>query len=237
MDPDQHLAHLRANGDALLAAQAADPAAAVETCPGWDRTQLLEHVGVLWSWVQVQAARGPDERVGFKGAERPPEGDAMPGWVDAQVTGAIEAMAAMDLGATWPTWSGPRAGTWFPRRMAQETLVHRWDAVGGAIDAELAIDGIDELLEIFVPRLPAERLAGISGTIHLHATDVHGEWLVRLSPEGITSEHGHVKGDVALRGAAADLLLWAWNRVPVDDRFEVFGDDPPLATWRRTVVF
>lgn len=237
MDAATHLAHLRTDGGALLAAQAEDPTATVAPCPGWDRTHLLRHLGGLYSWVQVQAARGPDERVGFKGAERPPEGDAMPAWVAAQLTGAVAAMESMDLEATWPTWAGPRPGTWFPRRLAQETAVHRWDAVGGAVDAALAVDGIDELLEIFLPRVPAERLEGASGTIHLHATDIEGEWLVRLSPDGITSEHGHAKGDVALRGSASDLLLWAWNRVPVDDRFTVFGDDAPLTTWRRTVVF
>jgi uncharacterized protein (TIGR03083 family) len=237
MDPAQHLAHLRADGDAIVAAQAADPAAPVDSCPGWDRTVLLAHVGGLYSWVQVQLARGPEERIGFKGAERPPEGDAMPGWAVAQLTGAIDAMSSMDVEATWPTWAGPHPGTWFPRRMSQETLIHRWDAVGGAIDPGLAVDGIDELLQIFVPRLPADRLTGAAGTIHLHATDVEGEWLVRLSPEGITFEHGHAKGDVALRGTAADLLLWAWNRVPVDDRFQVFGDDAPLTAWRELVVF
>ena len=51
-----------------------------------------------------------------------------------------------------------------------------------------------------------------------------------LGPDGISFEHGHAKGDVALRGTASDLLLWAWNRVPVDDRFEVFGDAAPCST-------
>jgi hypothetical protein len=92
-----------------------------------------------------------------------------------------------------------------------------------------------------VGRVPAERLAGAGGTIHLHATDDGlegtGEWLIELSPDGIRSERGHAKGDVALRGRAEDLLLWAWNRVPVDDRFEVFGDPLPLDTWRAAVVF
>ena len=75
------------------------------------------------------------------------------------------------------------------------------------------------------------------GTIHLHATDTDGEWLVRLGPDGITFDHGHAKGDVALRGPAEDLLLWVWNRAPVDDRFEVFGDPALLETWRTAVVF
>ena len=48
-------------------------------------------------------------------------------------------------------------------------------------------------------------------------------------------EHGHAKGDVALRGTASDLLLWAWNRVPPDDRFEVFGEPTLLDAWRTAV--
>lgn len=237
MDPAQHIAHLRADGDALVAAQAADPTAPVAGIPGWDRTTALAHVGFLYAWVQVQHAAGPDERVGFKGAPRPPAGDELPAWVAAQLDGAITSLHAMDHDATWPTWAGPQRGTWFPRRLAQETLIHRWDVVGGAIDAALAVDGIDELLEVFTPRVPVDRLEGVSGTLHLHSTDTDGEWLVRLSADGITYEHGHAKGDVALRGTAADLLLWTWNRVPADERFQVFGDDALLATWSRTVVF
>ena len=54
---------------------------------------------------------------------------------------------------------------------------------------------------------------------------------------GVSFEHGHAKGDVALRGTASDLLLWAWNRVPVDECFEVFGDRAPLEAWREAVRF
>ena len=59
----------------------------------------------------------------------------------------------------------------------------------------------------------------------------------RLSPDGITFDQGHAKGDAALRGKAADLLLWSWNRVPVDARFEVFGDAAVLEVWRTVVSF
>ena len=121
--------------------------------------------------------------------------------------------------------------------MAEETAIHRWDAAAGDIRADLAVDGVDELLELFAPRIPAERLSGVDGSIHLHATDTEGEWLVRLSPGGISFEHGHAKGDLALRGRAADLLLWSWNRARVDDRFETFGDLGLLEAWRTVVVF
>ena len=99
--------------------------------------------------------------------------------------------------------------------------MHRRDADPAPIDPQLAVDGVNELLEHFAPLSPGEKLADHPGSIHLHATDTEGEWLVHLTPEGIRFEHGHAKGDAALRGTASDLLLWAWNRAPVDDRFEV----------------
>ena len=59
--------------------------------------------------------------------------------------------------------------------------------------------------------------------IHLHCTDVDGEWLVRRSPDGLDIERAHAKGDVAARGTASDLDLYLWGRVPVD-ALELFGD-------------
>jgi len=79
-----------------------------------------------------------------------------------------------------------------------------------------------------------------SKTMHLHATDVaesaagEGEWLVTLGPEGLTVDHKHAKGDVAVRGTASDLLLLLWNRVSAD-RCEVFGDAALLEQWRAAV--
>lgn len=237
MDPATLVDHLRADSAALLAAQQADPTEPVWPGLGWNRTELLGHVANMHGWVRAQLHLGPEERIRFSTVERAPEGAALPGWFEAGADELANLLGVADLDATWPTWAGPQPGTFFARRMAQETAVHRWDAVAGVIDLQLAIDGIDELLDLFVPRLPPDDLAGASGTIHLHATDAEGEWLVRFSDGRVTFERGHVKGDVALRGPAADLLLWAWNRVPVDDRFEVLGDADVLETWRLGVVF
>lgn len=237
MDAAAHLDHLRAESATLLAAQQAEPTAPAWPGLGWDRTELLEHVANVHGWVRAQLQLGPSERIRFSTVERAPTGAALPGWFESGSQELVALLAAMDLDATWPTWAGPQPGTFFPRRMAQETTVHRWDAVGGSLDAELAVDGIDEMLELFTPRIPADRLTGAGGTVHLHATDAEGEWLVDLGPDGIRFRHGHAKGDLALRAPARDLLLWAWNRVPADDRFEVFGDAALLETWRTVVVF
>jgi uncharacterized protein (TIGR03083 family) len=237
MDASVHVDHLRADSATLLAAQRAEPSAPAWSGLGWDRTELLEHVANVHGWVRAQLQLGPSERIRFSTVERAPTGAELPAWFEAGAEELALLLSGMELGATWPTWAGPQPGTFFARRMAQETAVHRWDAAGGGIDAELAVDGIDEMLELFAPRIPEERLADQGGTVHLHATDTEGEWLVQLGPERITFTHGHAKGDLALRGAAEDLLLWAWNRVPSKDRFEVFGDTALLEAWRTAVVF
>lgn len=239
MEPSTHLSHLRVDAPALLDAYRSDPSAAVPSCPGWDRAALLAHVTSVHTWVRAQLEVGTGERVRRSDTELPPEGDELAGVYEAGVADLLVRLEAMDVAATWPTWAGPQPGTFFPRRMAQETAMHRWDADPSPIAADLAFDGVDEFLELFAPRIPGEGLGGADGTIHLHATDLAsaaGEWLIRLTGRGIEFEHGHAKGDVAVRGGASDLLLWAWNRVPVDDRFEVFGDPALLQTWRQVVV-
>jgi hypothetical protein len=120
--------------------------------------------------------------------------------------------------------------------MAQETAVHRWDADHEPIDPVLAVDGVSEFFEHFTDRV-ADGALPMGGTVHLHATDAEGEWLVSEPPDGGPLEFSteHAKGDAAVRGSASDLLLLLWRRVGLDDggRFEVFGE-PEVA--RRLVA-
>lgn len=236
MDLATQLAHLRADSDALLAAYTAAPSAPLLAVPDWDRSALVSHLGRVHQWVRLQLERGPGERVRFGETEAAPTDDALGDWFAQGATRLIAALEGMDLDATWPTWAGPQPGTFYPRRMTHETAVHRRDADPAPLDPALGVDGVNELLEVFAPLTPGDTLAAHPGSIHLHATDTEGEWLVHLTPDGITFELGHAKGDVALRGAAGDLLLWGWNRVPVDDRFEVFGDAALLEVWRGAVA-
>ena len=175
-----------------------------------------------------------DRASGFASSESPqaPEGDELPDWYADNVRGLVDALSTMDTDGIWPTWAGDRPGRSTRAGWPRRPPCTAGTRVGGAIDPALAVDGIDEHLELFAPLAPGDAPRASHGTIHLHATDVDGEWLVTLGPDGITFEHGHAKGDVALRGTASDLLLWAWNRVPVDDRFEVFGDPRLLDAWR-----
>jgi uncharacterized protein (TIGR03083 family) len=240
MQPHLHVAHLRAEGAVLLAAQEADPTATVPSCPGWDRTRLLAHVAGVHAWARSQLERGADNSGTADATRQVPAGDELGPWYAANLAALADGLDAMDTASTWPTWAGPQPGTFYPRRMAQETTMHRWDADHGPIDPALATDGVDEHLELFSKLIAGEKFGDRAGTIHLHSTDAGlgdaGEWLVRVGSDGISFEKGHAKGDVALRGTASDLLLWTWNRVPVDDRFEVFGEATLLELWRTTVV-
>src|SRR5690606_38359340 len=109
------------------------------------------HVGTVhrfWTHIlanRLQVPEGP-------GVERPPDED-LPGFVRAGVEPLVAAVRATDPDTPIWTWSSQQDAAFVPRRMAHETGVHRWDAeaaVGSPrpIEPRLAVDGIDELLEL-----------------------------------------------------------------------------------------
>jgi uncharacterized protein (TIGR03083 family) len=218
----------------------------VPTTPGWDVGALLVHVSGAQRWATANLIAG--ERVRLSQMGRPPEGR------DAQLAGYREGLTAL-LDATetidpeTPVWtfaaSGERRSAWWVRRMAQEATVHRWDAAaalalaGGAPPVapgpRLAAAGIDEYLLDYLPRVPPETTAGWKGTLHLHATDADGEWLLDLGDLTQPVRREHAKADTAVRGPAADLLLWLWNR-QAPTGLEAFGDTSVLERWREITI-
>jgi uncharacterized protein (TIGR03083 family) len=125
------------------------------------------------------------------------------------------------------TWADDKTAGFVIRRMAHETAVHLWDASAAAdvvnpLDPPLASDGIDEFLHYFV----AEAAAGaepVGGSVHIHCGDVPGEWTVREDGGAFTVAREHSKGDCAIRGAASDLFLALWRRLPLAS-CDVVGD-------------
>src|SRR4029450_10613853 len=93
------------------------------------------------------------------------------------------------------TWYGPdqTVGFWI-RRMAQETVIHRIDAELGTgqpiapVPADLALDGIDELLKVFVGDGVAEwgsYFADILNSSSGHAYTVRADgsaWRLQTGP-------------------------------------------------------
>lgn len=157
----------------------------------------------------------------------PDDVDELLGWYRQGLDELITALTEVGPDAPTWTWTGENKVRFWIRRMAQETAVHRWDAQNAVraperIEAELASDGVDEFLDAFIP---GENIAwqGRSGTVHLHCTDVDGEWTMTLEPGEVpTYERGHLKGDAAVRAPAHELLMFVWRRVDPSD-VEVLG--------------
>jgi uncharacterized protein (TIGR03083 family) len=231
---------------ARMAAVAAgmDPGAPVATCPGWTVARLVKHTGIVHRWAEwIVATRASarieqrDLEVGLPAAEA-----SFPRWLAA---GAAPLAAALRSAGpdtvVWALGAEQRSG-WWARRMLHETTVHRADvdlAAGGwpDIDPVVAADGVEELLA-FLPtaRRPAEHLAELPAgeSLHLHATDSDGEWLIQFADGGITWSRGHQKATAAVRGPVAALLLFTYGRLlPSDERLTVFGDAALLGTWQQ----
>ena len=224
-----------------------DTTADVPTCPGWTVADLIAHAGNVHRWVTEIVAMQASARLPFP--ETGPESTSGAGLARWLTAGAAPLLAALRAaGPVTPVWTwGPgRTSGWWARRMVHETAVHRADAelatgvAAPAIDPVVAADGIDEFLfNLPSARRPYKHLASLptGESLHLHATDADGEWLVRFTESGITWERGHAKATVALRGPVALLLLFTYGRVPgADDRLAVFGDASVLDLWQQKTM-
>lgn len=234
----------------LLAA--ADPATEVPTCPGWTLQQLLRHVGRGHRWAAQMIASGATEVLNPRevvGGKPPGDGPAPAAqWLRDGVTELLDAVAHAGPRAPVWTFTGPQPAGWWVRRRLHEVTVHRADAAialgaGFPIAPGLAADGVSEWLELLAAR-PAGDTAPLEDgtTLHLHATDDElgsdGEWMIRADGGRIEWEHGHGKGDAAVRGTAADLLLGVLRRIPADDdRLQVLGDPQVWHTWLSRTEF
>jgi len=213
-------------GHMLSLAARQDTTAEVPSCPGWNIDELLRHVGIAHHRVALIIREGRTEPPPVE--EASPHGSSL-SWYEAGLATLLDAMRTVDPAI--PVWTFSRSdqtAAFWHRRMAHETVVHRVDAeqatgAVGPLDPALVLDGIDESLEVFAPLTVRREEDPSTATVHLHATDVEGEWLVMLGGGTVAVEHGHAKGDVAVRGTAADLHLWLWGRVPLE-RLEVFGE-------------
>ncbi|MXZ30149.1 MAG: maleylpyruvate isomerase family mycothiol-dependent enzyme [Acidimicrobiia bacterium] len=236
-DTDTYIAATAREGAAVGAVAAAgDLDAPVPSCPRWPLQKLIGHLGWVYNWVSEHIERRSATVLDRDAFPRPPAGEAVIDWYGAAHARVLEALEGIDPAEAVWSWAGINTGAFWHRRLAQESLIHRWDAenaVGepGPLDSDLAADGVDELVEVILP-FGARSAQGPlpEGTLHLHRTDGHGEWLCRVAEGRMEVERVHGRGDVALRGTGEQLDLVLWRRIEPDD-VEVFGDLGVLAAW------
>ena len=161
----------------------ADLTRPVPTCPEWTLRQLATHLGRAHRWAAEIIGTRATEPIGFRqvpDGRLPDDPHQQPGWLTggaAKIAGAVRAS-----GAT-PVWThlGLHPASYWARRMAHETAVHRADAQIAfgqrpAIDTGIAIDGIDEWLGLlqlqpFQPTGDSLPPLASGRVIHLHTTD------------------------------------------------------------------
>jgi uncharacterized protein (TIGR03083 family) len=234
-----------ADGRDLLAAAQTDWLRPIPHCPGWDAADLVGHMGSILGWMARIVTTG--EPVARADRETPPaDRAALAPWYSAHLDRTLDVLTT--TAADSPAWTfssrGDRRTGWWRRRLAVELAIHRWDAQHAAgpgaaaparpLDAEVAAAGIEEFLTEFLPGLLAQPgVGGLTGTLHLHATDGPSEWWVDLDARGgADAVPGHAKADTAVRGTESDLLLWLTNRGPTPS-VEVLGRRDVAAGWAQ----
>jgi uncharacterized protein (TIGR03083 family) len=227
---------------------AGDLAAAVPSCPGWTVGDLTRHVGEVYLHKTLAMREGvePDPWPPAELAEEEPLA-----LLDRAYAGLMEEFAARKPADPAGSWYAPdqTVGFWI-RRMAQETVIHRIDAELGTgqpvapVPDDLAVDGIDELLKVFVAYGVAEWgdyftdvLAGSPGRTYTVRTD-GAAWRARTGPGVFAVEDGDGAADVIISGPPTAVLRWVWNRESAGEPSEVTVEGAPEAVeeLRRCIV-
>lgn len=243
MDHARFLDCLAADYARLREVAPADLTAVVPTCPGWTVADLTRHVGTVYLHKAAAMRDGvePEDGQGWPPPELAAEEPvALLERAYAQLRDEFTGRRPEDPAGSWYT-PDQTVGFW-ARRMAQETVIHRIDAELGTrqpvapVPDDLAVDGIDELLRVFVEFSVSDwgqffteildRSPGRSYTIRADGA----AWRVRTGPGRFTVEDGaDDNADVTVSGAPTDVLRWVWNRTGADNAAAVTVEGAPEA--------
>jgi uncharacterized protein (TIGR03083 family) len=217
----------------------------VPTCEGWTVADLAVHVGNFagfWCHVLCEATDQPKPDL-----SDPPEGDETVVWAAGACAALITQLEATPPDTPTWTWSPTdHSARFVARRSAHELAVHRFDAQAARgictpIPAELAVDGIDEVLDLLAPSRDHSG-RGSGRTMDLRSTDAGMEWAVSLEPGRIDTERrsqdqAPLEGsDLVVSGTASDIELTLYHR-PTLSPVDVHGDYSVLDEWHREFTF
>ncbi|MFC4011646.1 maleylpyruvate isomerase family mycothiol-dependent enzyme [Nonomuraea purpurea] len=245
MDSLRYLELLDRDHERLRWAATRDLAAAVPSCPGWTVADLLYHVG------EVYLHKAEIMRRGTWPEPWPPEPDpAHPvrfaEHAFGQLRAEFDARKPQDEAVTFYD-DDQSVGYWI-RRMAQETVIHRVDAELAAgepvapIPDDLAVDGIDEVLLIFLgygsgkwPEEFGDALTAADGRAVAIESGAE-RWLVRPTRERVEVAKGDTApAEATVEGTPQEVLLWLWRRS--DGKSLTFGGDPELVERLRGMLW
>ncbi|NHC46909.1 maleylpyruvate isomerase family mycothiol-dependent enzyme [Motilibacter aurantiacus] len=221
----------------------------VAGCPGWDVRDTVRHLG------EVYRHKAASVRLGRRAADNeyvaaPGPGEDLAEWYSRSLLDLLSVLLAAPPDArAWTWWPAERTLGFWHRRMAQETLVHRVDveqALGTAssIPADLALDGVDEVLAVFLPAFLPEAgdvpglLPGSRARLDVRpANDTGLAWRVELEGSRVVVNRvaPDAPADAAVTGSPGAVLLWLWGRLG-SRAVSVSGDKAQVEAVRAALV-
>jgi uncharacterized protein (TIGR03083 family) len=257
---DEFLAEIRSSAGTLAdIVRTENPDLPIPTCPDWSLRDLAAHVGRVHRWAAEIVRTRAAQRIPFDAvpdSQYPAEPAEQAAWVMA---GAERVVAAVTDAGSAEAWAFGRMvpATFWARRQAQETMMHRADAElaagrGVVLDTALAADGIDEWLSLVADPgygrvSPGAAVLPPRAVLRLHAAgdlddrgdrDGGRDWLVSANAEGITVRDGNGPADVTVAGQAGPLLLVLVRRLPPEEEnVSVTGDPALLTGWLASTPF
>ena len=193
----------------------------VPSCPGWTVADLYGHLGSVHRWIlPALAAAGSAQKIAPR-QEWAQQGDAFE-FFTTSARALLTALDATDPQAeVWTFGPPPRIASFWFRRQNHKHLIHAEDlaralaSVAPPVSADLALDGVDEVLSIIIPQrvragladYPAQRMTFSAGEM---------SWTLGDGP-----------AEVVLRTDPLSLYFGLWRRASLTQSTVVTGD--PLA--------
>jgi uncharacterized protein (TIGR03083 family) len=223
-----------------------DRSAAVPWSDRWSVGTVARHVAGTHHVVAELVRGRPDGDFGLFATLETPAKDSpeFVEWFRSGTASLLEQFSNAPADDECWSWYAPggRVG-WWARRMAHEALVHRYDtdaALGREflVAADVAADGIDEYLDVFVAAARAANDAPAGPTVGFECTDRGDQWWLDLSQPGarVVSRDSRAAA-VQVRGAAQQLQLGLWGRIPVaqTNGVDVSGETGWLDQWSTLI--
>jgi uncharacterized protein (TIGR03083 family) len=245
--PSRYLETIRTEGTRLFHSAAKDMKAPVPSCPGWTVTDLVEHLGIVHRHKELIVRTLATEDAGHRD-DAPLDPEDLLAWFAEGHDLLLDTLESADpAGAVW-TWYPPdQTVSFWIRRMAHETAIHRADAELARgpvtpIDPDIAADGVDEVLGPITAAYtedPRWEFRPDGRIVELQAAETGRVYRLRIG----TGSHGpgwtfgpgdHADVTTRITAPASDLDLWAWGRAPAGV-LSVEGD-PDLVDLIRSVA-
>lgn len=239
LHPHRYLDLIQSDAARIAAVAPGALTAPVPSCAGWDVAEVVRHTGSVYNHKVAVMRLGRQPQQG-EWASGPPAGVELVAWFDSSARTLLDELAEHDPDDWAHTWWPPdQTFHFWYRRMALESVVHRVDAEMATgsptpVDAALALDGIDEVLTVFLGVHDAGAAGGPTGAVSV----VSGgrTWIANLDDDHIrVDKHGDATTNAEISGEPAEVFLHLWGRRPLD-HIHADGDEALVHELRRRLA-